>query len=290
MKKIKGLDLKTVQSYFFITVGLMINAFGISAFLIPAGIVGGGLSGIGTLLYFFSNKTIPVGVTILVINGVLILIAIKILGNNFGIKTIYGIVVLSIAMTVFQHYITTRISRDSFMSTIIGGAMAGIGMGIAFSQGGSTGGTDIIAMIINKYKDISPGRLLFFIDIFIISSSYFIIGSVEKMLYGFVEMAVVAVTIDMYLQGNKQSIEVMIISDKSYDIARKISENVSRGVTFIKGIGFYGGEEKNLIMVVVKRNESHEVLRIVHEIDPKAFTTLRSVMSVYGKGFESIKY
>ncbi len=288
-KKNFKLKFSTIQSYLLMTLGLLINSFGISAFLIPGQIVGGGLSGIGTLIYFISNKTIPVGVTLFVINAILILIAMKILGNNFGIKTIYAIVILSASMTAFQQIITEPLLRDSFMATILGGALAGIGMGITFTQGGSTGGTDIIAMMINKYKDISPGRLLFFIDIVIVGSSFFVIGSFEKMLYGFVEMAVAAYAIDMVMQGNKQSIEMVIISDRSYDIARKISEEVSRGITFIKGSGFYAGEPRDIIMVVVKRNETHDILRIVNETDPGAFTTLRSVIGAYGKGFDSIK-
>ena len=282
-KKIFGL----IESYFLITLGLLMGAIGWTAFIIPAEITGGGITGVSALIYYSTG--FPIGVSYLIMNILLVALAIKILGAGFGIKTIYSVIVLSIFFSIFQQIITEPIIKEGFMSSVIGGGLAGTGIGIIFSQGGSTGGTDIIAMIINKYRNISPGRLILFLDVIIISSSYLIFHSLEKIVYGFVTMAVSAYAIDLVLSGIKKSVQVFIFSRKYNEIAERISKEINRGITVIDGKGWYTKENQQILMIIARKKESHNIFRITKEIDPEAFISLGNVMGVYGKGFEKIR-
>lgn len=263
-------------------------------FIIPHQITGGGVSGIGALIYYATG--FPVGYTYFIVNVGLILLAIKVLGANFGLKTIYGVVVASLLLSVLQRYVTNPIVDDKFMSTILGGVLAGAGLGICFSQGGSTGGTDIIAMIINKYRNISPGRVILYCDIFIIGSSYFVLFElepaqrIETIVYGYVTMAITSYTLDAVLSGSKQSLQVFVFSRKYEQIADRISNEVARGVTVIDGQGWYSKENQKVIITLVRKNEANDIYRIIKEIDPEAFISVATVMGVFGKGFERIKY
>jgi uncharacterized membrane-anchored protein YitT (DUF2179 family) len=258
-----------------------------TALLIPAEVVGGGISGLSAAL-FYATK-IPMEYWYLAINTLLILIAIKTMGTNFGIKTVYSIIVITIFLNLQQRFIHQKIISDVFLSTVLGGALAGAGIGIVFTQGGSTGGTDILALLINKYRDISPGKIILYCDIIIISSSFFIFNNLEKLVYGFVNMAVVAYTIDLVLDGAKQSVQIMIFSKKHNEIADAIANRLSRGVTLIDSEGWYSKQPGKVVMTIVRKNEAQDVHRIVKEIDQEAFISQGAVMGVYGKGFEKIK-
>ncbi len=277
--QIKGLAI--------VTLGLFMNALGWTAFLMPGEIVGGGISGVAALIFYATG--IPAGYPYLLINAVLIGVAIKMLGANFGIKTIYSVIVLAVFLTVLQKLITVPIIKDAFMATILGSLLAGAGVGIVFSQGGSTGGTDIIAMIVNKYRNISPGKVILYCDVFIIGSSYILFQSMEKLVYGFVMMGVVAYTIDLVLNGSKQSIQITIFSKSSNSIAEKIVNEISRGVTVINGEGYFTKTPTKILITVVRKNEAPMVHRIVKEVDPDAFISQGQVMGVYGKGFDEIR-
>lgn len=284
----KNSKLEFLKTYFIITFGLFINAIGLTAFLLPAKIIGGGASGIGTLLYFLTG--FPVGMTFFLVNIVLLLLAVKILGTNFGIKTIYAVAVLSLFYSLMQMMVKGPIVKDAFMASIIGGMLFGVGIGIVFTQGGSTGGTDIIAMIITKYRNISPGRIILMVDVLIISSSYLIFGSLEKIVYGYVTMAVSSYAVDMILEGSKQSIQVIIFSNNNESIADRIGNELHRGITFLKGKGWYTNEDKEVLMVIARKNELSMILRMIKEEDEDAFISMASVMGVFGKGFEKIRY
>ncbi|MGE5364250.1 MAG: YitT family protein [Bacteroidota bacterium] len=277
----------SVKTYGIITFGLLLNALAWTAFLIPAEIVGGGLSGVATLFYFSTG--FPVGVSYLIMNAILIVLAIKILGTNFGIKTVYGVLGLSFLLSLLQALIKHPIIQDDFMAAILGGILGGMGIGIVFSQGGSTGGVDIIAAIITKYKYVSIGRLILMFDVFVISSSYLIFGSLEKIVYGYVTMAVTSYAVDMVIEGSKQSMQVMIFSEQFNLIADKIGNELKRGVTFVQGKGWFTNDEKEIVMVIARRNEISSILKLVKETDPDAFISINSVMGVYGKGFEKIR-
>ncbi|MCT4590765.1 MAG: YitT family protein [Carboxylicivirga sp.] len=279
--------LKEVKSYAIITLGLMVSAVGWTGFIIPSDIVGGGVMGLSSLLYFVFD--LPVGPTNLVINGILILMSMKILGKGFGFKTIYSLVTLSTFITVFPYFITDPIVTDRFMAAIIGGGMVGASIGILFVQGGSTGGTEIVAMIINKNRNVSPGRIMMFLDVIIISSSIFVFKSLETMVFGFVVVGLMSYIADMLLTGSRQSVQVLIISQKPKEIADKLSSQINRGLSFLKGRGYYYEGDREFIITIVKKSESHMVFQIIKEVDPDAFVSVANVMAVYGHGFDQYK-
>jgi len=279
--------LMVIRSYLMLTIGLGIGALGWTAFLIPAKIVGGGLTGIATVLYFIFGW--DVGLTSLLMNGILILLAIKMLGATFGIRTIAGAVILSGFLSFLRPLFPEPVMQETMMNAIVGGVLAGIGSGIVFVNGGSTGGTDIIAMIINKYRNISLGRLLLGIDVIIISSSYFIFNSLEKMVYGYMTMAILAYTVDMVISGNRQTVQFFIISRKYEEIRKLVLFEADRGMTILNGMGGYSGEDRKVLMVIARKTQSSDIFRIVKSVDPEAFITMGTVMGVYGKGFDRIR-
>jgi uncharacterized membrane-anchored protein YitT (DUF2179 family) len=270
-----------------IAFGLLLNALGWTAFLIPAQITGGGITGVSTLIFYSTG--FPLGVSYLIINAVLLVFAVKILGPGFGVKTVFSVVVLSVLFSVLQQLITKPIVNDTFLSTVIGGILGGAGIGIVFSQGSSTGGTDIIAMIINKYRNINPGRIILYIDIFIIASSFLIFRSPEKLVYGYVAMGITSYAIDLLFTGSKQSVQMFIFSKKYNLIADRIGKEMGRGITIIDGQGWYTGEQTKVLLVLVKKPEASQIFRIIKEIDQDAFMSVNNVMGVYGKGFERIR-
>ncbi len=286
--KIK-LSFSEVKSFLIIAFGLAIYSFGVTAFLIPLKMMGGGVSGIGILLYYATNGAIPVGYSFFAINIVLIIIALKVLGPKFGIKTIFGIICGSVFLAVFQDIFTSPMVDEKFMSAIIGGALGGAGIGIAISQGGSSGGTDIIAMVINKYRNISPGRIILYIDVFIIASSYIVFHNIQNIVYGYVIMGITAYAVDMMISGTKQSAQLFIISEKYNDVAERIGKETGRGISIIDSKGWYSGAERKILMVVVRKHETQYIFKMIKEIDPHAFISMGSVMGVYGLGFEEIR-
>ncbi len=288
LKKIHNSVWHSIQNYALITLGLFVNALAWTAFIIPSEIIGGGVTGLSALVYYATG--IPVGLTFFAINIVLITLGIKSLGLSFGIRTIYAAVVLSVFLSVLQQYITEPIVSDRFMAAIIGGIMGGASVGLVFSQGGSTGGTDIIAMMINKYRNISPGKLMLYMDVVIISSSFILFRSLEVIVYGFVVMAVASYAIDMVLMGHRQSVQMFIFSKKHEEIAEQIANEIGRGVTLLNGKGWYSKTESNILMVIARRYESNQLFRTIKQIDPEAFISTANVMGVYGKGFDPIKY
>ncbi len=297
MRKISTPEL--VREYLLITLGLVIYTLSWTLFLIPHRITGGGASGVGALVYYMSG--FPVGYTFLMINGVLIALGMKLLGSGFGVKTIYAVAMASLLLAVEQRlqleYLPGGLLpgvRNRFLSTIIGGGMAGAGVGMAFSQGGSTGGTDILAMIWNKYRGISPGKAILLMDAVIISSAFFVLQDMnleqrlESIVYGFLVMVITGYTIDAYLTGMKRSLQVMVFSKNYEAIADRITGEMRRGATVINGQGWYSQQETKVLLVVVRKHELTDIYRIVRQEDPEAFTSVASVMGVYGKGFEQI--
>ena len=283
----KDTIIPIAKSYAIITFGLFINAIGWTVFLIPAKITGGGLTGVSSLLFYAFE--FHVGATYLLMNGLLIILSIRFLGKSFGLKTIFATAVLSLFLSLLEGIVTEPIVDEHFMSAVVGGILAGAGVGLAISQGGSTGGTDIIAMMINKHKNISPGKILLYLDIIIISSSFFVFQSIEKMVYGYVSMAVTAYTIDMVLTGAKRTVQMFILSKKYEIIANRVGTEVRRGITILNGKGWYTQEETKILMILVRKQESNHILKIIKETDPDAFISLGNVMGVYGSGFDRIK-
>jgi uncharacterized membrane-anchored protein YitT (DUF2179 family) len=281
------------RPYMVIAFGLLIFSIAWTAFLLPHQISGSGVSGIGAIVFYATG--IPMGYTYFAINILFLVVAMKVLGAGFGIKTIYGIALGAAMLSVLQPLIPDQIVSEKFMSAIIGGGLCGVGVGIIFTQGGSAGGTDIIALIVTKYRNTSPGRVILYCDVVIIGSSYFILTHletaqrIETMVYGFVTMAIQAYTIDAVLSGNRQSVQVFIFSRLYEQIADQITSRIKRGVTVIDGIGWYTRENQKVIITLVRKQEASALYRIVKEVDKNAFITTANVMGVYGKGFEEIK-
>lgn len=283
------LNTTELKSYLIIALGLAIYSFGWTAFLIPSKIIGGGVSGIGTLIFYSSGETIPVGLSYLIINCFLIVIALKILGPKFGAKTIYAIILGAFFLSVQQKFFTEPLVDDKFMCAIIGGILGGAGVGITISQGGSSGGTDIIAMIVNKYRNISPGRVILYFDVFIIASSYLFFNDVPTIVYGYVFMGVASYAIDMVISGSKQSAQMFIITKDYEKVADEIGLHANRGISIIDATGWYSKENKKILMVVVRKHETPVIFKIVKHYDPDAFISMGSVMGVYGFGFDEIR-
>lgn len=285
--------IHNVRTYFMIAFGLLVLSVAWTAFLLPHQISGSGVTGIGAIVFYATG--IPMGYTYFAINVLLMIIALKSLGTSFGIKTIYGVVLSAVMLTILQPLIPAPVVQEKFMSAIIGGILCGTGLGIVFTQGGSTGGTDIIALVINKYRNISPGRIILYCDVIIISSSYLILTHlesaqrVETMVYGFVTMAIQAYTLDAILTGNRQSVQMFIFSRHFEKIADEITTRMHRGVTVIDGTGWYTKENQKVIITMIRKHEASDVYRIIKSIDNEAFITVANVMGVYGKGFEELK-
>lgn len=271
-----------------ICVGLAIFAVGWTAFLIPEKITGGGVSGIAAILYF-ATGTIPVGVTTLVINTILLAIAWKILGPRFCINTMFCTIVLSTFFGLGQSYFLKPIIDDPFMAAMIGGALSAFGVGIAINYGGNTGGTDIVAMMIGKYRNISYGKVTLYTNLVIIGSSYFAVGSIQKLVYSMVVMFVFIYVSDIVIEGYKQTFQFMVFSKKNQEIADKINTDLHRGATFLKGYGAYTKSESDVLLIMAHRNDKAQIMKLIKYTDPTAFVSISKTSSVFGKNFDNIK-
>jgi Uncharacterized conserved protein len=289
MKEQIGRLYNKTQDYLVIIFGTLIFGFGLNAFIISNGIVVGGVSGICSLIFFSTG--IPVSVSYFLINLMLLVIAFKVLGFKFLIKTIIGVISLSLSLSLFELILQGQplLANEPFMSVLVGGGICGLGLGIIFSANGSTGGTDIIAAIINKHKNISMGTALLICDFFIIGSSYILFQDVEKIVFGFVEMGVSNYVIDLIINSNRQSVQFFIFSKKHNEIAKRVFLDLNRGCTFLDGHGGYSNEPIKVVVLVARKSESLIIFRLVKDVDPNAFISQSIVRGVYGEGFDQIK-
>ncbi len=278
-----------IKEYLMITFGLLLYVFAWKAFLFPLELVSGGASGICAIIFYYFK--IPVSLSYAVINGALLLIALKIVGFKFMIRTIYGVVVITLGFALIPDFAPDTFIKSSeiFMSCALGAICMGVGTGITFIANGSSGGTDIIAKIVNKYRNITMGRMLLYCDVIIISSSYLVFHNLEKIVYGLVVMAIFSFTVDLVVNGFRQSVQFFIFSRKHEEIADKINTEVHRGVTILDGMGWYSKEPIKVVTVLARRNESVKIFRLVKEIDPNAFVSQSSAIGVYGEGFDVMK-
>ena len=295
----------TFREYVFVTVGIVSYALGWSIFLLPNNLIGGGVSGFASIVFYATG--IPMGATYLILNIILLVVGTKILGTGFGGKTIYAIIMTAVMLAILPKIIPTdfihefALSNGKLVCTFLGGIIAGFGIGLSISQGGSTGGTDIVALLWCKFYPASPGRVILIVDIVIILSSllfpsYTETGQVlpfaEKLavvVYGLIQVTVSGYAVDMYLSGSKQSVQAFIFTKKVNEIADAIAFDMKRGVTVIPSKGWYSKEEREVLMVVTRKTDLNLLLRYVKTIDPDAFLSVSSVMGVYGKGFDAIK-
>jgi uncharacterized membrane-anchored protein YitT (DUF2179 family) len=285
---------KIFLDYVIITFALLIFACSWVIFLTPHKIVGGGVIGISAMIMYSTN--IPLDYPYFIFNVALFLVGVKIFGKQFGIRTFYCIAVSSL----FLHYLPYIIPDDVIAQVladknlllwgIVGGALEGLGLGLVFMRGGNSGGTDIIALIVNKYKHVAPGRVLLMCDVLIIGSSMFLPDrGIKDVIYGYIMVTVATYVIDLIVVGSKQSMQILVFSEKNGDIADRIIQLLGRGVTMLPATGWYTKKQKNVLLVVVRKYEAVHVYRIVKEIDNRAFLSTSSVTSVYGEGFDPIK-
>ena len=289
----------TLKSYAIITVGLILYTLAWVVFIIPHQLVGGGVTGISAVIQYCTG--FHVSYSFFIINGILLLIALKVLGPSFGVKTIYAMVVTTLLLRFMPFVIPEEFIRiialenGKLLSVIIGGTLSALGISLTFSQGGSSGGTDIIALMITKYRAISPGKILLILDVFIIGSSLIVPteGSwgvrVANLVYGYVMAGVFSVALDLFVSGSKQSVQIFIFSKNYEKIADRITVDVHRGVTALQGKGWYTKTESTVLMVVARKQELKFLLNLIKEEDPQAFISVGSVTGVYGYGFDAIK-
>jgi len=289
MKERIGRLYNSVQDYLMIILGTLAFGFGFNAFILSNGVVTGGVSGICALIFFSTG--IPVSISYFAINLILLGVAFKVLGFKFLIKTIVGVASLSFSLSFFEWLLEGQplLHDEPFMSILIGAGICGSGLGLIFSANGSTGGTDIIAAITNKYKNISIGTALLVCDFVIISSSYLLFQDIEIIVFGFVEMGVSNYIVDLIINSNRQSVQFLIFSRKHKEIAERIFTDLDRGCTFLDGHGGYSNEPIKIVVLIARKSESLTIFRLVKDVDPNAFISQSVVRGVYGEGFDQIK-
>lgn len=281
--------LTVIWDYLILTVGSIIFCMAWTSFLIPNGLASGGLTGFCTIIQYGTG--IPVGWSYPVLNVLLLILGVLTLGKAFGIKTIYVIALTSVLFEILPKYPQLAVLMDEkFLVALVGAALESVGIGLVLLRGGSTGGTDIIAMIINKYWPLSPGRVYLFTDIFIIALLLFVPGKgLVDMIYAYVVMLGFSFGVDFVLLGNKSSVQILVFSDKYQEIADHIINDVHRGVTALQSVGWYSQKEGKVLLIVARKYQMNEVVNEIKIIDKRAFISVSTAMSVFGEGFEEVK-
>lgn len=281
--------MRELKDYLMIALGMVMYGIGWTVFLLPNDITTGGVPGIASIVYFAIG--LPVQYVYFGINVLLLMLAIWQLGWKFSVKTVFAVFTLTFFLSIIQKATQglTLLHDQPFMACVLGASFCGSGIGIAFSSNGSTGGTDIIAAVINKYRDISLGKVMLICDLIIISSSYFVLKDWEKVVYGYVTLYICSFVLDQVVNSARQSVQFFIISDKYEEIGKHINVYPHRGVTVINASGFYSGKEQKMLFVLAKKRESSIIFRLIKDIDPHAFVSQSAVIGVYGEGFDKIK-
>ena len=293
--------LYEIRDYVNITLGLMLYTFGFTVFLLPYEIVTGGISGIGAIV-FYATK-FPVQYTFFIINAFLIIAALKILGWKFLTKTIYATFALTFFLEIAQgivvqpdgHFYKLLGEGNDFMSLVLGCMITGTALAIVFLNNGSTGGTDIVAAVINKYHNISLGKALIIIDVCIIGSTMFIssFGPIQNrcqmVVFGLCTMVIECLMLDYVMYWQRQSVQFLIFSKKYQEIAHAIATSTEHTMTILDGHGYWTGKPTKVICLLAKKRESLHIFRLIKTIDPNAFVSQSSVIGVYGEGFDQIK-
>ena len=284
----KALFLTELRDYVTIFIAMMSYCIGWNIFLLPNDITTGGVPGVSSIIFW--GVGIPVQWTYFSINAVLLVVALKILGWKFCVKTVYAVVVLTVSTTyVSANYHGHLLHDQPFMASIIGAVFCGSGVGLGLASNGSTGGTDTTAAIVNKYRDISLGRVILICDVIIITSSYLVLKDWEKVIYGYVVLYVTAFCIDQMVNSRRSSVQFFIISNMYKEIGERINREPHRGCTVIDAQGFYSGHDVKMLFVLAKRRQSEQIFRIINDVDPHAFVSQSAVIGVYGEGFDRFK-
>lgn len=294
--------LTSAKDYVIIVLGLMMYAVGFTAFILPHKVVMGGLTGVGTLVYFATDGAVSVAITSYACNLMLLGLAYRLVGRTFVLRTIFGASVIALSIGVFENFfmgLGHPLIADISMSVILGAILAGLGVGLVFIHNGSSGGTDIVAAMVSKVSNVSIGRTMLFVDMTIVSCSLLLPfdgpfearleARVPLIVYGFVVTFIIAYCCDLVINTNRQATQFMIFSTKWREIADVINNEAHRGVTVMDGMGWYSKKEMKILMVWCRRTEQVNIFRIVKTIDEKAFITQGAVNGVYGQGFDTMR-
>ena len=287
---------KIVMQYLFIVLGIMLYCFSWTVFLVPKHILGGGVVGLATIVYYLTG--FPMGITNFVVNGILLIIGYRILGGKFGLNTIIGMTTASLSLILFQQVLDVNNmeyfkfeNMELFTRAVLGGALSGIGIGICFVNGGNSGGSDIIALIVTKYRNVSPGSVILVVDAIVIAGTLLVPNGlgVEGMVYCYIVLVTFTYTLDLVVEGRKQTYQITIMSQLNEQIADAIGNEVKRGVTLLNGWGWYTKKDQKVLLVIAQKKDKVEIMRLVKAIDPNAFISVAKTQGVYGKNFDTIK-
>ena len=287
---------KIVMQYLFIVLGIMLYCFSWTVFLVPKHIIGGGVVGLATIVYYLTG--FPMGITNFVVNGILLIIGYRILGGKFGLNTIIGMTTASLSLILFQQVLEVNNmeyfkfeNMELFTRAVLGGALSGIGIGICFVNGGNSGGSDIIALIVTKYRNVSPGSVILVVDAIVIAGTLLVPNGlgVEGMVYCYIVLVTFTYTLDLVVEGRKQTYQITIMSQLNEQIADAIGNEVKRGVTLLNGWGWYTKKDQKVLLVIAQKKDKVEIMRLVTAIDPNAFISVAKTQGVYGKNFDTIK-
>ena len=280
-----------MKDFMFIVFGILLYAIGYTAFILPEKVVMGGVAGLSALIYYATN--IPAGISVFVLNITLLVIAFSALTKQFVVRTIVGVIILSLFIGMLQPFFQTfpiiTVGEDKFMHVLIGGMLGGAGLGVVFSHNGSTGGTDILTVLLTKHFNLSFGRAMQFIDCTIIGSSYLLFHSMETIVYGIVFTLVASYVCDFVVNGSRQTVQFLIISKKYKEIADTINRRSNRGVTGIEGKGWYSKENVEMLVVLSRKYESQDIFAVIKQIDRQAVVSQTFCHGVFGEGFDKIK-
>jgi len=279
-----------LKEYLMITLCAIPYAIVVNHILVPHAIVGGGLTGFCEIIYFASHRVIPIWASSATINFLLLVAAYFAIGRQYVLRTLYGVFWLTVWLKVIP-VLDIPVITDPFMAVVLGGIFNGTALGIVFLNNGSTGGTDVVAMIVNKYQHMPMGRVLLMCDIIAISCGYFLpeVRSLEKVLFGLCYTFISSTAVDWIMNRMRQSVQFFIFSKHYQEIANALIHELHRGVTYLSAEGGYSGEQYKVITTIARQHDSAKIFRIVREIDPKAFVSQSQVRGVFGEGFDRLR-
>lgn len=289
--------LSVLWDYLIVTIGTFFYCIAWDCFLIPNNIASGGLTGACTIIQFATGGLIPLSYSFFVLNVFLLITGAIVLGKGFGIKTVYAVLLSTVLFRILPTFDFIQAVPGNFLYVdnrllipIMGGIIEAVGLGLILQRGGSTGGTDVIVMIINKFWPVSPGKVYLYSDLVIIASILLIPDKTfEDMIYGYVAMVTFSFMVDFVLLGGKSTLQVMVFSEKYEQIADYIIYKMDRGVTALKAVGWYTRKDRNVLLILVRKPQIRELTKAIKEIDGKAFVSVSPATGVYGEGFDEIK-
>ncbi len=288
----------SIKDYTFILLGILFYSVGFTIFILPHNIVTGGMAGFSTLVYYFSDAAIPVSVTMYGTNIILLIIGFRVLGRKFVIRTLFGMTVISIMIGALEGYFTSHppLVTSMPMSVAFGSVLCGLGIGMYYSHGGTTGGTDIVAAIMTHLGKASLGRVMMTVDISIVALSFFlpfdgdmearIQNRVQTMMLGGFSIVVYSFIADRYVGMGKQTVQFLILSDSWKEIAYRITHETGRGVTIWDAKGYWTDTPRTMMLVWCRQSDTYKIYNIVKQTDENAYITGNNVRSVYGNGFD----